>query len=242
MGISDVVIEGQLVSAAAQVTKYTLNTQVVPSVEAGNISREPDMEQFKEGTVVTLKATKNFGYRFKEWQDAEGVVISSEPTVTVTMDSEKTVKAVFESVPVYKVTTKVTNDAERQMGSVVLSPNEHDGQYEAGTKIVATANESKILKFLSWTDANDNANALKERELTVNGDMELVANYEVQDFIAVFDASSNQSYAYTTTAGYPFAADETWDSERNAISSVVKMSDGSLCYTKDGGTPVVRNR
>ena len=242
MGISDVVIEGQLVGAAAQVTKYTLNTQVVPSVEAGNISREPDMEQFKEGTVVTLKATKNFGYRFKEWQDAEGVVISSEPTVTVTMDSEKTVKAVFESVPVYKVTTKVTNDAERQMGSVVLSPNEHDGQYEAGTKIVATANESKILKFLSWTDANENANALKERELTVNGDMELVANYEVQDFIAVFDASSNQSYAYTTTAGYPFAADETWDSERNAISSVVKMSDGSLCYTKDGGTPVVRNR
>ncbi|UKK57396.1 pectinesterase family protein [Prevotella communis] len=242
MGISDVVIEGQLVGAAAQVTKYTLNTQVVPSVEAGNISREPDMEQFKEGTVVTLKATKNFGYRFKEWQDAKGVVISSEPAVTVTMDSEKTVKAVFESVPVYKVTTKVTNDAERQMGSVVLSPNEHDGQYEAGTKIVATANESKILKFLSWTDANENANALKERELTVNGDMELVANYEVQDFIAVFDASSNQSYAYTTTAGYPFAADETWDSERNAISSVVKMSDGSLCYTKDGGTPVVRNR
>ena len=242
MGISDVVIEGQLVGAAAQVTKYTLDTQVVPSVEAGNISREPDMEQFKEGTVVTLKATKNFGYRFKEWQDAKGVVISSEPTVTVTMDSEKTVKAVFESVPVYKVTTKVTNDAERQMGSVVLSPNEHDGQYEAGTKIVATANESKILKFLSWTDANENANALKERELTVNGDMELVANYEVQDFIAVFDASSNQSYAYTTTAGYPFAADETWDSERNAISNVVKMSDGSLCYTKDGGTPVVRNR
>ena len=60
----------------------------------GNISREPDMEQFKEGTVVTLKATKNFGYRFKEWQDAEGVVISSEPTVTVTMDSEKTMNRV----------------------------------------------------------------------------------------------------------------------------------------------------
>jgi hypothetical protein len=151
-------------------------------------------------------------------------------------------KAVFEAVPVYKVTTKAVNDAERQMGSVTLSPNEHDGQYEAGTKIVATANESKILKFLSWTDDQENANALKERELTVNSDMELVANYEVQDFIAVFDASSNQSYAYATTAGYPFAADETWDAERNAKSCVVKMSDGSLCYTKDGGTPVVRNR
>ena len=244
MGISDVVIEGQLVGAAAQVTKYPLTTQVVPSAEAGSISREPDLEQYKEGTVVTLKATKGFGYRFVEWQDAAGDVVSTEAATTVTMDSEKTMKAVFEAVPVYKVTTKVTNDSERQMGSITLSPNDHDGQYEAGTKITATANESKILKFLSWTDENENGNGNGERErtLTIDSDIELVANYEVQDFIAVFDAASNQSYAYPTTAGYPFAADETWDAERNAKSCVVKVSDGSLCYTKDGGTPVVRNR
>ena len=242
MGISDVVIEGQLVGAAAQVTKYLLTTQVLPSAEAGSISRDPDLEQYKEGTTVTLKANKNFGYRFKEWQDAAGTVVSNESTTTVIMDGEKTMKAVFEPVPVYKVTTKVTNDAERAMGSVTLSPNDHEGQYEVGTKIIATANESKILKFLSWTDGNENANGQKERELTVNNDMELVANFEVQDFIAVFDASSNQSYAYPTTAGYPFAADEAWDAERNAKSCVVRVSDGSLCYTKEGGTPVVRNR
>ena len=242
MGISDVVIEGQLVGAAAQVTKYLLTTQVLPSAEAGSISRDPDLEQYKEGTIVTLKAIKNFGYRFKEWQDATGTVVSNEAVTTVTMDGEKTMKAVFEPVPVYKVTTKVTNDAERTMGSVTLSPNDHDGLYEAGTRIVATANETKILKFLSWTDGHENANGQKERELTVNSDMELVANFELQDFIAVFDASGYQSYAYPTTAGYPFAADETWDAERNARSCVVKVSDGSLCYTKDGGTPVVRNR
>ena len=242
MGLSDVVIEGQLVGAAAQVTKYLLTTQVLPSAEAGSISRDPDLEQYKEGTIVTLKAIKNFGYRFKEWQDATGTVVSNEATTTVTMDGEKTMKAVFEPVPVYKVTTKVTNDAERTMGSVTLSPNDHDGLYEAGTKIVATANETKILKFLSWTDAHENANEQKERELTVNSDMELVANFELQDFIAVFDASGYQSYAYPTTVGYPFAADETWDAERNARSCVVRVSDGSLCYTKDGGTPVVRNR
>ena len=242
MGISDVVIEGQLVGASVQVTKYLLTTQVLPSAEAGSVSRDPDMEQYKEGTTVTLKAVKNFGYRFKEWQDATGAVVGTEATTTVLVDAETTMKAVFEAVPVYRVKTKTTNDAERQMGRVTLSPDDHEGLYEAGTKIVATANESKILKFLSWTDAYENANAQKERELTVNSDLELVANYEVQDFIAVFDASTNQSYAYSSTAGYPFAADETWDVERNAKCSVVKVSDGSLCYTKDGGTPVVRNR
>ena len=242
MGLSNIVVEGTLVGAAAQVTKYVLTTQVLPSAEAGSVSRDPDLEQYKEGTSVTLKANKNFGYRFKEWQDAEGAVVATDAETTVTMDGAKTLKAVFEAVPVYRVTTDVTDDADRQLGSVTLSPDDHDGQYEAGTKITATANESKILKFLSWTDGNEGSNASATRELTVNGDMKLVANYEVQDFVAVFDAATTANYAYPTTAGYPFAADVTWDSGRNAKSCVVRVSDGSLCYTQDGGTPVVRNR
>ena len=106
MGLSNVVIEGQLVGAAAQVTKYALNTLVEPA-EAGSISREPELEQYKEGAQVVLKATKNFGYKFKEWQDATGAQVSTEAETIVTMDAEKTMKAVFEVVPTYKVTTKV---------------------------------------------------------------------------------------------------------------------------------------
>lgn len=242
MGLSNVVITGTLVGAAAQTTKYVLTTLVEPSAEAGTVSREPDLEQYKEGSTVTLKATKNFGYKFKEWQDGNGATVATTAETTITMDAPKTMKAVFEVVPVYTVTTKVTNDDERDLGSITLSPNDHDNKYEAGTVITATANESEILKFLSWTDENENAGASATRELTVNGDMTLVANYEVQDFIAVFDASTNETYAYSTTAGYPFAADVTWDGQRNAKASIVKVSDGSLCYTQNGGTPVVRNR
>jgi lysophospholipase L1-like esterase len=240
MGLSNVVIEGTLVGAAAQVTKYALTTQVLPSAEAGSITRDPDMEQYKEGTVVRLKATKNFGYRFKEWQDGTGTVVSTDAETTVTMDSEKTMKAVFEAVAVYQVRTSAVNDADRELGSITLSPNDHNGQYEAGTKITATANESKILKFLSWTDQYENASASAVRELTVNSDMLLVANYEVQDFIAVFDASTTSAYA-TAQGSYPFAADVTWDASRNAKVSVVKQSDGSLVRGTNS-VPVVRNR
>ncbi len=241
MGISNLVIEGTLVGAASKVTKYVLSTIVVPA-EAGSISREPELEMYKEGTVVKLAASKNFGYKFVEWQDENGAKVSADAETSVTMDSEKTMKAVFEAVPVYTVKTSVTDDGDRDLGSVTLSPNDHDGQYEAGTVITATANESKIVKFINWADANPNAGASVNRELTVNGDMELIANYEVQDFIAVFDASNTANYAYKTTEGYPFSADVTWDAERNASSSVVKVKDGSLAYTQDGGTPVVRNR
>ena len=237
-GIANLVIEGTLVGAAAQVTKYALTTQVIPA-EAGNISRDPDLEMYKEGSTVTLKATKNFGYQFKEWQDATGAVVATDAETTITMDSEKTMKAVFKAVPVYSVKTSVTNNAERELGSVTLSPNEHNGKYEAGTQITATANESKILKFLSWTDEHENANATATREVTVNSDMTLVANYEVQDFIAVFDASTSQAYA--TQGGYPFPADVTWDANRHAKVSVVKQSDGSL-VTGTNAVPVIRNR
>ena len=239
MGLSNLVIEGTLVGAAAQVTKYVLNTQVLPSAEAGSISRTPDMEQYKEGSNVTLKATKNFGYKFKEWQDETGASVSTDAETVVTMDAEKTMKAVFEAVPVYTVKTSVTNDADRELGSVTLTPNDHNGQYEEGTKITATANELPILKFLSWTDENENNGASATRELTVNGDMTLVANYEVQDFIAVFNASKTAAYA--TAGSYPFTADITWDANRNAKVSIVKQSDGSL-VTGTNSTPVVRNR
>ena len=145
MGISDVVIEGQLVGAAAQVTKYVLNTLVEPA-EAGSISREPELEQYKEGAQVTLKATKNFGYKFKEWQDATGAQVSTEAETTVTMDAEKTMKAVFEKVNVYKVSVKVTNDAEREgLGSVTLTPNDHNGQYEEVARLRLQPTNRRLL-------------------------------------------------------------------------------------------------
>ena len=238
MGLSNLVIEGTLVGAAAQSVKYVLNTQVVPA-EAGTISRDPDMEQYKEGTTVTLKASKNFGYKFREWQDGDGNTVSADAETTVIMDGEKTMKAIFDEVPVYTVTTRTTNDTDTEMGSVTLTPNDHQNKYEAGTKITATANESKILKFVQWTDEGENAGTTATRELTVNGDMELVAHYEVQDFIAVFDASNTAAYA--TQGSYPFAADLAWDANRNARVSVVKQSDGSLIKGTNA-TPVVRNR
>ena len=50
------------------------------------------------GTEVTLTATQNSGYQFKEWQDASGASLGTNATLTLTMDAEKTAKAVFEAI------------------------------------------------------------------------------------------------------------------------------------------------
>lgn len=214
-------------------TKYKLDTTVSPA-DAGKIFASPESASYKEGTTVTLTTARNFGYKFKEWQ-VDGATVSTDASYQITMDADKAVTAVFETIPTYTITTKVNNDADISIGSVTLTPNEHSNKYEEGEEVIATAETSKILKFTNWED-NSTANP---RALTVNGDMTITANYEVQDFIAVFDASTVQGYDYS---GTPFPADLTWDDQRNAKASVVKVSDGTILYTQTGGTPVVRNR
>ena len=240
IGINDVVIEGTMTGTINQQTKYTLTTNVTPA-DAGTIDVDPAMTSYKDGTEVTLTAKRNFGYKFKEWQ-VGGETVSTDASYTVKMSSDVIANAVFDEIPVYTVSTNVTNDADRSIGSITLSPDEHQGKYEEGTEVTAVANTLPILKFLQWTDNGENAGTSATRTFTVNSDMAITANYEVQDFIAVFDASKTQSYVYAETAGYPFAADIAWDENRNAHVAIVKASDGSNLYSQSNGTPVVRNR
>jgi len=239
--LKDIVISGTLSGAPTSANMYTLATSVSPA-SSGTITVDPVMDTYKEGREVTLTAVPGFGYGFTEWQEG-GETIGTDADITVTMNSNRNITAVFEPVNVYTVTTKVTNDLDMALGSVTLTPNDHAGKYEEGTSITATANESKILKFAGWTDENENSQVTTAtRSLTVNGDMQLVANYEVQDFIAVFDASNVQYYAYEDTEGYPFSADLVWDENRNAKSCIVNVSDGTPVYSSSTGVPVVRNR
>ena len=240
VGINDIVIEGTMQGTINASVKYSLALAVEPA-DAGTVTADPDMSAYKEGTEVTLTAKRNFGYRFKEWQ-VNGTTAGTSEKFALKMDADKSVTAVFTPIPVYTVSTSCTNDAELSIGSVTLSPNDNGGRYEEGSVVTATANESRILKFMQWTDGLENAGTKAVRSFTVNGDMHIVADYEVQDFVAVFDASATQSYAYSTSTNYPFPADLTWDNDRAATACVVRMSDGTPAYSQSTGTPVVRNR
>ncbi|MGN1263061.1 MAG: pectinesterase family protein, partial [Prevotella sp.] len=240
VGINDIVIEGTMQGSINPTVKYALTMSVSPA-EAGQLEADPAMNSYKEGMEVTITAKRNFGYRFMEW-NVNGETAGTNEKLVVTMDEDKSVTAVFTQIPVYTVSTSCTNDAELSIGSITLSPNDNGGRYEEGSVVTATANESRILKFMQWTDGLENAGTNAVRSFTVNNDMKIVADYEVQDFVAVFDASATQAYAYNTTANYPFPADITWDSERAATACVVRVSDGSLVYSQSTGTPVVRNR
>ena len=77
------------------ITQYTLTVSVIPS-NAGYITLNPSDGTYDEGTVVTATANANSGYEFDHWSgDASG----SNPTVQITMNSNKSITAHFSTIP-----------------------------------------------------------------------------------------------------------------------------------------------
>jgi len=74
-------------------TEYSLSVSVTGS---GTVSKEPDETEYAEGSSVVLTATPEAGWGFSGWQ---GDLTGTANPVTLTMDMDKTVTAVFEVLP-----------------------------------------------------------------------------------------------------------------------------------------------
>jgi len=72
------------------IIEYQLTTGTTPS-ESGLIS--PETGTFNDGETITLKAIPNDGYSFIEWT---GSVSGTENPITVQMNSNKSIQAIFE--------------------------------------------------------------------------------------------------------------------------------------------------
>jgi len=150
---------------------YKLDISVIPD-NGGTVNIEPYSENMKyvEGTEVTLTAQPNYGYVFREWRgDAQG----SSTQVTVTMDSDKSIIAVFE---------------EKQSGEYVLNVNVNNpsagwvevepagGSYPAGTVVTLTAYSKEGYRFSHW--AGDVSGSRATISIVMNSDKTVMAYFE----------------------------------------------------------------
>jgi len=71
---------------------HTLTINVSPS-GGGSVSRSPNQTSYTSGTSVTVIATAASGYTFTGWS---GASTSTNSSVTITMNGDKTLTAVFE--------------------------------------------------------------------------------------------------------------------------------------------------
>ena len=117
-------------------TNYTLTTNV-----SGSGSVNPSSGTYASGSAVTLTATPSSGWTFSNWSgDASG---SSNP-VTITMNSNKSVTAVFT-----QTTTTNYTLATSVVGQGTVSPS--SGTYASGTSVTLTATPASGYVFSGWS-------------------------------------------------------------------------------------------
>lgn len=183
-GFADVHINGLLNGTIQQVEQYTLSA-VVSTVGAGTVKVSPAGTVFDAETPITVTATKNFGYKFVNWTDANNQVVSTDEAYTFSISTNTALKANFEKINTYALNYKVEGGAKDYMISASPVPTVVEGKnmYEEGTEVTLTASSNDILTFTNWNDGETGA----ERKINMNADQSFTAAYSSKDFIAGWD-------------------------------------------------------
>ena len=183
-GFADVHINGLLNGTVQQVEQYTLSA-AVSTVGAGTVKVSPAGTVFDAETPITVTATKNFGYKFVNWTDANNQVVSTDAAYTFPISANTALKANFEKINTYALDYKVEGGAKDYMISTSPAPTVVDGKnmYEEGTEVTLTASSNDILIFTNWNDGETGA----ERKINMNADQSFTAAYSAKDFIAGWD-------------------------------------------------------
>ena len=180
----EVTVTGTVSGTVADVETFTL-AAAANIADGGTVTKYPNADEYDEGTEVTLTATKNFGYNFVNWTDADGNVVSTEATFKYTVDAAAELTANFEQINTYelKIAVDGTND---YMVKITPAPTVVDGKYmyENGTTVELTADQyDGLVTFTNWGDGT--TNSTKSVSMTEN--VEVTANYAETDIIAGWD-------------------------------------------------------
>lgn len=184
LGIGNVIVTGELSGTVVDVESYAL-TVAANDASAGSVTKYPSSDEYEEGTEVTLTATKNFGYNFVNWTDADGNEVSTEAKFKYTVAADAELTANFEQINTYelKVTVDGTND---YMVKINPAPTVVDGKYmyEDGATVELTADQyDGLVTFTNWDDGTTNST----KSISMTEDVEVTANYAETDIIAGWD-------------------------------------------------------
>ena len=120
-----------------QVTQYELTVNVTGQ---GNVELNPPGGIYDVDQQVSLSAVPATGWYFVRWQGHAG---GDNPITQVTMDSNKSVAAIFAEIPQYELTVNITGQ-----GNVDLNPP--GGIYQSGQVVTITATSAVNWHFVQW--------------------------------------------------------------------------------------------
>jgi hypothetical protein len=150
------------------VTQYTLTISINP-YNGGAVSKNPNKTNFNSGETVILTAVANSGYQFSSWSgDASG----SNPTITLTMNGNKSVTANFSVVNLNQYSLYVSVNPSNA-GYVSITP--YKSTYNLGEQVTLQAISYSGYSFSNWSgDASGSTNPIT---INIDGNKNIVANF-----------------------------------------------------------------
>lgn len=226
-GFSDIHIEGLLNGTVENVAKYTVSAKSAPE-EAATIIVYPNVEEYDEGSEVKFTAVKNFGYKFVNWTDANGTVVSETEQFVYTVTESAEFTANFQKLNTYELSYNVDGGANIYMVQPVPVPTVVNGKnmYEEGTTVTLTASNNNILTFTNWSDGTSNS----ELVLNMTENKNITAVYSIIDFVAGWDfykAGGNGRKA-------DFAAQDNDADAFNLVNEETGATSGWLDKSQEG--------
>jgi len=122
--------------------------KITTEAKNGIIEMNPTGGTYEEGTVVTLKAKQDFGYKFTGWT---GDISDTKNPVTVTMNADKNITANFVYAGNEKIVfaTNCGGDAYRSEEGVYYTADSKysgGGTYSGGSAISGTTDDALYVK------------------------------------------------------------------------------------------------
>ncbi|MBQ9357135.1 MAG: Ig-like domain-containing protein [Prevotella sp.] len=200
----------------------TLTTSATPA-GAGYVAMSPVGDAAVSGTSITYTARNMSGYKIKEWQDGNCTTLATTPAYTTTVSGPTAVTAVFATTETYTLTINKAGDGAK-WGEVVMSPEPINGKYDDGTEVTLTVVPNNVTNFLTW----ETGSAELSRVVTVNGNTEVTATFDVIPFIVAWDFNNDKNSARgNRAADYAFSTDNT---------GVMLFYQGSNCASTNWGS------
>ena len=170
------------ITANFKLKEYTLAIEIDPT-DGGTVSSPDPIPnaggKYQHGATVSVTAAAKTGYVFAGWTGASE---AATPTVTITMDDDKTLTANFELIPeghrtlTFYVVPSVGGDVSREPDKTT---------YPDGEDVTLTATAADGYEFANWSGASTAATPTVT--ITMDGDKELTAKFKRKEYTLTID-------------------------------------------------------
>lgn len=160
--------------------KYSLSIKAVPA-DGGSIGPSG---KYSPGEQITLHASPYTGFRFVQWEDKDGNVLSNSSSMRYTMpQNDVVITARFRYDPSNPAEPSKPEEVEYAQVSVSVTPHDAGsisgvGKYVVGTTIRLQAYNKTGFRFKNWTLENEEISSSATFQYVVKeGDNILSANF-----------------------------------------------------------------